>query len=93
MGHSEKQSLPSDELSNSKCVSKHLLCFERHFTVDEVATMWKLSKDSVRRLFRNEAGVLSLSLRQRKGKRHYATLRIPQSVLERVHKRCSLVGC
>lgn len=67
--------------------------FERHFTVAEVAVMWNLSEDAVRRLFRNEPGVLHLS-RAAKGKtrrRPYTTLRIPQSVVERVHKRCSLV--
>jgi hypothetical protein len=64
---------------------------EPHYTVDEVAQLWKLSTDFVRRLFRDEPGVLVISPRQRKGKRAYVTLRIPQSVLERVHRRLSLV--
>jgi hypothetical protein len=61
------------------------------YTVDEIANMWKVSQDSVRRIFRCEPGVLSISPRQRKGKRPYATLRIPQPVLERVRRRLSLV--
>ncbi len=64
---------------------------QRHYSVEEVAALWQLSKDSVRRLFRDELGVLVLSPRNRKGKRSYITLRIPASVLERVHRRLSIV--
>jgi hypothetical protein len=46
--------------------------------------MWKLSVDAVRRLFCNEPGVLSLCNSRHSSKRRYTTLRIPQSVLERV---------
>ena len=31
---------------------------ERHYTVAEVATMWSLSNDSIRRIFRRQPGVL-----------------------------------
>lgn len=63
---------------------------ERHWTVAEVASIWSLSKDTVRRMFQNEAGVLVLGTHSSGRKRGYLTLRIPQSVLERVHRRCSL---
>jgi len=65
---------------------------ERHYTVAEVAAMWNLSKDTVRRMFQNEPGVLVLGARPSGRKRGYLTLRIPQAVLERVHSRCSLVS-
>ena len=55
---------------------------ERHYSVGEVANLWALSRDSVRRLFRREPGVLAMGDR-------YVTLRIPESVLERVHRRLS----
>jgi hypothetical protein len=58
---------------------------QRHYTVAEVAAMWNLSKDAVRRMFENEPGVLVLGARSSGRKRQYTTLRIPQSVLERVH--------
>ena len=64
---------------------------ERHYTVAEVAGMWSLSEDAARRMFQNEPGVLILPTRTKGSKRRYTTLRIPQSVVERVHKRCSLV--
>ncbi len=63
---------------------------ERHYTVAEIAGMWNLSKDAVRRMFQNEPGVLVLGSRSRGRKRRYATLRVPLSVLERVHRQYSL---
>ena len=62
---------------------------ERHYAVGEVAEMWNLSADKVRELFENEAGVLVIGERTPRHKRRYITLRIPQSVLERVHSRLS----
>jgi hypothetical protein len=53
---------------------------ERHYSVAEVAMLWSLSRDSVRRIFRREPGVLVIGDR-------YVTLRIPESVLQRVHRR------
>ncbi len=60
---------------------------ERHYTPAEVAALWKISLDTVRRMFRNESGVLALGRVKRRGRRGYATLRIPQSVLERVYRQ------
>jgi hypothetical protein len=62
-----------------------------YYTVDEIAAMWKVSRDTVRRLFRNESGVLAISPRRRRGTRSYTTLRVPQSVLDRVHRKLSIV--
>jgi hypothetical protein len=52
--------------------------------------MWNLGVDAVRKLFRNEPGVLALGSVKRRGKRPYVTLRIPQSVLERVYRQKTL---
>ncbi|MGC1417495.1 MAG: hypothetical protein WA817_19560 [Candidatus Acidiferrum sp.] len=62
---------------------------ERHYAVTEIAEMWNLSPDKVRELFENEPGVLVLGERSPRHKRRYVTLRIPRSVLERVHYRLS----
>ncbi len=62
---------------------------ERHYAVTEIAEMWNLSADKVRELFENEPGVLLIGERNPRHKRRYVTLRIPQSVLERVHHRLS----
>jgi AraC-like DNA-binding protein len=63
---------------------------EPHYTVKEVAAMLKLSPDSIRRLFRNEPGVLALGSVGRRGKRPYVSLRIPQSVFERKYRQITL---
>lgn len=60
---------------------------ERHFAVGEVADLWNLSPDVVRKLFEREPGVLVLADNGSRSKRRYTTLRIPQSVVERVHRR------
>lgn len=64
---------------------------ERHYDVAELAVLWNLSEDTIRRLFRGEPGVLVLS-RARRGKRSYTTLRIPESVAQRVHARLSFLS-
>ena len=60
---------------------------ERHFAVTEVAEMWNLSPDKVREIFEREPGVLVIGDRNPRHKRRYFTLRIPQTVLQRVHHR------
>lgn len=65
--------------------------FEPYFTVADIAALWKLSEDTVRRLFQHEPGVVAISQPCHRGKRRYITLRIPASVLERVRLRLSLV--
>ena len=62
---------------------------ERHYAVAEIAELWNLSSDKVRELFENEPGVLVIGERSPRHKRRYVTLRIPQKVLERVHRRLS----
>ena len=62
---------------------------ERHYAVAEIAEMWNLSPDKVRELFENEPGVLVIGELSPRHKRRYVTLRIPQTVLQRVHSRLS----
>ncbi len=63
----------------------------RHFSVIELAHAWNLSVKTVRALFENEPGVLVIDpLNGHKfSRRRYRTLRIPQTVAERVHARLS----
>jgi transcriptional regulator GlxA family with amidase domain len=62
------------------------MTFERHFSVDELAALWGMSDDFVRRLFLHESGVV-VFFHYRPGRRVYRTLRIPESVAQRVHRR------
>ncbi|MBI3695336.1 MAG: hypothetical protein HY238_10940 [Acidobacteria bacterium] len=66
---------------------------ERHYTVAEIASMWNLAPDTVRRIFEREPGVLMLGeTNGGKGKRRYTTIRIPESVAQRVYRRRLVVG-
>ena len=60
---------------------------ERHYTVIEIAERWNLSRDVVRKLFEDEPDVLVLGNDGSRIRRGYHTLRIPESVMERVHRR------
>jgi hypothetical protein len=59
------------------------------FTVGQVASMWRLSRDTIQRLFEDEPDVVVLGDRNPRGKRRRVTLRIPRAVMERVKKRRS----
>jgi hypothetical protein len=64
---------------------------EPYFTPAEIAEHWRLSVDTVIRLFEHEPGVLILENPRPRHRRRYRTIRIPNSVLVRVLKRRSLV--
>jgi hypothetical protein len=55
--------------------------------VGQIAELLSLSADVVRRLFEREPGVLVLGNDGSRRKRGYHTLRIPESVMERVYRR------
>jgi hypothetical protein len=67
-------------------ISTHELALEKHYSASEVAEVWGVSVDLARSLFRSEPDVLALD-RTKRGK--YITLRIPESVMIRVHRRLS----
>jgi MarR-like DNA-binding transcriptional regulator SgrR of sgrS sRNA len=62
---------------------------EQHYTVPEIAAMWKCSPQTVRRLFQNEADVLKIGSGEGRFKRPYCTLYITETALRRVYARCS----
>lgn len=66
------------------------LGLERHYSVTEIAKMWALSEKTVRRMFEDEEGVLQWGSPETRRKRGYITLRIPESVLHRVHQKREL---
>ena len=58
---------------------------EKHYRVSELAALWSMSPDTIRRLFRDEPGVMKLS--GMNGKRSYNTLFISDSAARRVSER------
>ena len=60
---------------------------EKHYSVQELSELWKVSEDTIRRLFREEPGVMKITGRLDRRKRRYVVLRLPESVIMRVHER------
>jgi hypothetical protein len=68
-----------------------VVSIDRHYSPAELAELWDLS-NCLRKIFENELGVLVIGHSQpKRGKRNHTTLRIPQTVLNRVHRRLSKV--
>lgn len=65
---------------------------EDHFSPQELAEKWGVSSETIRQLFKAEPGVLRLPSRKATtGTRSYVSLKIPQSIAARVHKRLTAV--
>ena len=58
--------------------------FERHYSIDDLAKLWRLGRETVRLLVKNEPGVLKIQLGRRKAMTRYS---VPESVARRVHTR------
>ena len=59
------------------------IAVEKHYRVNDLAELWGVSGNSIRRLFQAEPGVLKI------GTARYVTLSIPESVAMRVHHSLS----
>lgn len=62
---------------------------EKHYTVPELAKVWRMSPASVRAWFAEEPGVIkygSPKLKQGRQRTH-VSLRVPESVARRVYRR------
>lgn len=64
------------------------IAMERHYTIAEIATLWHLNYKTVRRFFGSEPGVLIFGPGERRFKRSHVSMRVPETVMLRVHRRC-----
>jgi hypothetical protein len=60
---------------------------ERHYTVSELSKLWFFSENTIRRLFSGEPGVIKIARQPTRVKRGYTSLRIPERIAQRVHRR------
>jgi hypothetical protein len=60
---------------------------ERHYTVAELSKLWFFSENTIRRLFNTEPGVIKIARQGNRFKRGYTSLRIPERIALRVHRR------
>jgi len=61
--------------------------FGKVYSPRELAQLWQLSENSVRRLFADEAGVFTMGNPNPRGRRGYTTIRIPEAVAMKVWRR------
>jgi hypothetical protein len=61
--------------------------FERHYSAGEIGKLWNLSGETIRTMFENEPGVLRIGEGDSRKKRAYFTMRVPESVMRRVHQK------
>jgi len=78
--------LPSEKKA-AQSEGLHSVALEQHYSISEIAALWAISEKTVRRIFDREDGVLRWGSAETTRKRAYQTLRIPESVLLRVHRR------
>jgi hypothetical protein len=86
-----ENNLEAEQPDNVRGGSHGSPAFERHFSVKQVAELWGLSPDAVRRIFHGQPGVVEIQRNRSVHKRRYVSVRIPQSVVERVHRDLCLV--
>lgn len=58
--------------------------FEPHFTVKDLAKLWRLSMETVRTLVKDEPDVVLIRLGKKKAHTRYS---IPEAVARRIHTR------
>jgi len=82
---------PSPDRSLNTEAGKEI-CVEKHYSVSELASSWQLSENTIRRMFEDEPGVLRWGTTEGRFKRRYITLRIPETVVLRVHRQLRAAG-
>ena len=65
---------------------------EKHYSIAEVAKLWALSEKTIRRMFEHEPGVLCWGKSEARFRRGYRTLRIPETVMLRVHRQLRIAS-
>lgn len=68
-------------------VTAPAVALERHYSVCEIAKLWNLSEKTVRKMLDGQEGVVTWGSEEKVGKRGYRTMRVPESVLVRIHGR------
>jgi hypothetical protein len=58
--------------------------FEKHYRISELARTWGIGRETVRRLVKDDPGVIKIRLGRKKAHTVYA---IPESAAHRIHTR------
>ena len=58
--------------------------FEKHYRVGELARMWGLGRETVRKLIKDDPGVIKIRMGRKKAHTVYT---VPESAARRIHTR------
>ena len=58
--------------------------FEQHFRISELAELWRVGRETVRKLVKDEPGVIKIRLRRKKAHTSYS---VPESIARRIYTR------
>lgn len=67
--------------------------FERHFSTRTLAELWGFSEDTIQRWAEDEDDVLRCGSEGGRGRKRRVTLRIPESVAQRIYLKHSKRKC
>lgn len=79
-----QSSWTTDETSDQ---DRKPLAFQKHYSVVELSKLWGFSQKTLRRLFVDEPGIIKIAHEETRQKRGYTSVRIPEYVAKRVHRR------
>jgi hypothetical protein len=84
----DKESVPLQQQFNDYSSEPPLdVAQEKHYTIGEIAERWHCAYKTVQAMFVNEPGVLVWGPGERRFKRSHRSMRVPESVMIRVHRR------
>jgi hypothetical protein len=58
--------------------------FEKHYRIGDLARLWSLGRETIRKLIKDDPGVVKIRLGRKKANTIYT---IPESVAHRIHTR------
>jgi hypothetical protein len=76
--------LSKDDLDTRRSQLIDTASFEKHYRIGELAEMWGLGRETVRRLVKDDPGVIKIRMGRKKSHTLYS---IPESAARRIHTR------
>jgi hypothetical protein len=58
--------------------------FEKHYRIGELARLWRIGRETVRKLVMEDPGVIKIRMGRKKA---HTTYSVPESAAERIHTR------
>ena len=58
--------------------------FERHYKIGDLARLWRLGRETVRNLVKDDPGVIKIRMGRKKS---HTTYSVPESAAQRIHTR------